>query len=70
MNMILLHMNATQGGANLHPGAKIHPGANTAHELKVPLIMGLRTLHAMQKIYLTIRAVLYNFLTRPSAMFY
>ena len=35
---ILNHMNATQGGANLHPSAKIHPGAkihlgaNTAHE--------------------------------------
>ena len=38
MDMISLHMNATQGGANLHPSAKIHPGANlhpganTAHE--------------------------------------
>ena len=38
MDMISLLMNATQGGANLHPSAKIHPGAkihlgaNTAHE--------------------------------------
>ena len=24
MGMISLHMNATQGGAKLHPGAKIH----------------------------------------------
>ena len=32
MDMSSLHMNATQGGANMHPGAKIHPGANIAHE--------------------------------------
>ena len=38
MNTIYLHMNATQGGANLHPGVKLlpganlHPGANCAHE--------------------------------------
>ena len=31
--------------------------------------MGLRTLQAMQKIHLTISAVLYNFLTKPSDMF-
>ena len=32
MNTIYWHMNATQGGANLHPGVKLHPGANCAHE--------------------------------------
>ena len=38
MNTIYWHMNATQGGANLHPGvnlppgADLHPGANCAHE--------------------------------------
>ena len=38
MNTIYWHMNATQGGANLHPGvnlppgANLHPGANCAHE--------------------------------------
>ena len=32
MDMISLHMSATQGGANLHPGLVLHPGANTAHE--------------------------------------
>ena len=38
MDMISMHMNATQGSANLHPGADLqpevylHPGANTAHE--------------------------------------
>ena len=38
MNTIYWHMNATKGGANLHPGvnllpgANLHPGANCAHE--------------------------------------
>ena len=38
MDTIYWHMNATQGGANLHPGvnlhpgATLHPGANCAHE--------------------------------------
>ena len=38
MNRIYWRMNATQGGANLHPGvnllpgANLHPGANCAHE--------------------------------------
>ena len=38
MDMISLHMNATQGGANMHPradlypGVFLHPGANTANE--------------------------------------
>ena len=38
MNTIYWHMNATQWGANLHPGvnlppgANLHPGANYAHE--------------------------------------
>ena len=38
MNAIYWHMNATLGGANLHPGvnllpgANLHPGANCAHE--------------------------------------
>ena len=32
MNTIYWHMNATQGGANLHPGVNLHPGANCAHE--------------------------------------
>ena len=38
MNTIYWHMNATYGGANLHPGvnllpgANLHPGANCAHE--------------------------------------
>ena len=38
MNTIYWRMNATQGGANLHPGvnllpgANLHPGANCAHE--------------------------------------
>ena len=38
MNTIYWHMNATQWGANLHPGvnlppgANLHPGANCAHE--------------------------------------
>ena len=38
MDTISWHMNATQGGANLHPdvnllpGANLHPGANSAHE--------------------------------------
>ena len=38
MNAIYWHMNATLGGANLHPGvnllpgAKLHPGANCARE--------------------------------------
>ena len=30
MNTISWHMNATQGGANLHPGVNL--GANCAHE--------------------------------------
>ena len=38
--------------------------------IKVPLTMALWTLQAMQKIHLTISAVLYNFLTKPSDMFY
>ena len=38
MDTIYWHMNAMQGGANLHPGvnllpgANLHPGANCAHE--------------------------------------
>ena len=28
MDTIYWHMNATQGGANLHPGVNFHPGAN------------------------------------------
>ena len=38
MDTIYWHMNATQGGANLHPdvnshpGANLHPGANCAYE--------------------------------------
>ena len=38
MNAIYWHMNATLGGANLHPGvnllpgANLHPGANCAHD--------------------------------------
>lgn len=28
METIYLHMNATQGGANLHPGVYLHPGAD------------------------------------------
>ena len=28
MGTIYWHMNATQGGANLHPGVNLHPGAN------------------------------------------
>ena len=32
MNTISWHMNATQGGANLHPGVNLLPGANCAHE--------------------------------------
>ena len=38
MDTIYWRMNATQGGANLHPGvnlltgANLHPGANCAHE--------------------------------------
>ena len=28
MDTIYWHMNATQGGANLHPGVNLHPGAN------------------------------------------
>ena len=38
MNTIYWRMNATQGGANLHPGvnllpgANLHSGANCAHE--------------------------------------
>ena len=27
MNRILVHMNATEGGPNLHPGADLHWGA-------------------------------------------
>ena len=43
---------------------------NTHFISRVSLNMGLRTLQAMQKIYLTTSAVLNNFLTKPSAMFY
>ena len=38
MDTINWHVNATQGGANLHPGinlqpgANLHPGANCAYE--------------------------------------
>ena len=38
MDTISWHMNATQGGANLHPGvnllpgANLHPHANCAHK--------------------------------------
>ena len=38
MNTIYWHMNAKEGGANLHPGvnllpgANLHPDANCAHE--------------------------------------
>ena len=38
MNTIYWHVNATQGGANLHPGvnllpgANLHPDANCTHE--------------------------------------
>ena len=38
MGTIYWHMNATQRGANFHPGvnllpgANLHPGANCAHE--------------------------------------
>ena len=28
MGTIYWHMNAMQGGANLHPGVNLHPGAN------------------------------------------
>ena len=28
MDIIYWHMDATQGGANLHPGVNLHPGAN------------------------------------------
>ena len=28
MDTLYWHMNATQGGANLHPGVNLHPGAN------------------------------------------
>ena len=28
MDTIYWHMNATQGGANLHPGVLLHPGTN------------------------------------------
>ena len=28
MDTIYWYMNATQGGANLHPGVNLHPGAN------------------------------------------
>ena len=62
--MISLHMNATQGGANLHPGAKIHPsakihsGANTAHEhgfrIKAPLRLLNVILLIRSKIYIHI----------------
>ena len=49
MNAIYWHMNATLGGANLHPGvnllpgANLHPGANCAHE------HGFRALRNEQK---------------------
>ena len=32
MDTIYCHMNATQRGANLHPGVNLPPGANCAHE--------------------------------------
>ena len=32
MDTIYWHMNATQGGENLHPGVNLHPGANCAHD--------------------------------------
>ena len=32
MDTISWHMNATQGGANLHPGVNLLLGANCAHE--------------------------------------
>ena len=31
MDMISPYMNATQGGAIMHPSAKIHPGAKILH---------------------------------------
>ena len=49
--MISLHMNATQGdanlqpGADLHPGVFLHPGANTAHE------------HGLRQLYLSCRTI-------------
>ena len=32
MDTTCWHMNATLGGANLHPGVNLHPGANCAYE--------------------------------------
>ena len=32
MDTTYWHMNATLGGANLHPGGNLHPGANCAYE--------------------------------------
>ena len=45
MDKIYWHMNATQGGANLHPGvnlypgANLHPGANCAYEFGLSVSM-------------------------------
>ena len=44
MDSIYWHMNATQGGANLHtsvnlhPEANLHPGANCAYEHSLSLL--------------------------------
>ena len=51
MDTISWHMNATQGGANLHPGvnllpgANLHPDANCAHE------HGLTHISKVQKVH-------------------
>ena len=55
MNEILLHMNATQGRAKLHPGVVLHTGvfllqgANTAYE------HGLRNTEVGRKLIFKLR---------------
>ena len=66
MNTIYWRMNATQGGANLHPGvnllpgANLHPGANCAHEHGLSLFLFLKKdfLNSPSKIFFKMAAKL------------
>ena len=60
MNAIYWHMNATLGGANLHPGvnllpgANLHPGANCAHEHGFSLYKDNRMLPPTFSFHITV----------------
>ena len=42
MDTINWHINATVGGANLHPGVNLHPGANLHPDANCAYEHGLR----------------------------